>query len=195
MIDRKMVYPIPEVEDDAPPVAPAAIDDDDDDDDILALLGVQADNGMTPDAIFCREYLRTGDAMTACVRAGLASSEYSLSVSAEYHLSRPEIQAALSVLAESGVKRERVVYSRELILDELQGLYEAGKQGVPVSSAISALKVQAQLLGYLDTTINVNHSVSAKDMSLSDLRAAVAARMSGENAVVIEGVSRDVSDG
>lgn len=165
----------------------------DDDEDILALLGVDADSGMTPDAIFCREYLKTGDAMTACVRAGLTNSEYSLSVTAQHHLSRPEIQAALAVLTESGVERERVVYSRDLILDELQRAYEAGMQGMPISSAITALKVQAQLLGYLDTTINVNHTVSAKEMTLAELRSAVSERMP-----VIEGTARLVeksSDG
>jgi hypothetical protein len=166
---------------------------DDTEDDILALLGVEGDNGMTPDAIFCREYLKTGDAMTACVRAGLTNSEYALSVTAAHHLSRPEIQAALAVLSESGVKRERVQYTRDLILDELQQAYEAGMQGMSVSSAITALKTQAQMLGYLDTTINVNHSVSARELSLSDLRRMVAEGVGGDGAIVIEGVARDVS--
>lgn len=159
----------------------------------LAFMGVAGDTGMTPEAIFCREYLKTGDAKIACVRAGLANSEYALGVQAEAQLRRPEIQAALEVLRESGVKRERVVVTRDLIIEELQAAHEAAMRGGQVASAVSAKKLQAQLLGYLDTTVNVHHTVSARDLPLAELRAMVAGRLeSGDVPALIEGNFREV---
>ena len=60
-----------------------------------ARAGVDADTGLTPEGIFVREYVRTGDALVACNRAGLGSSQYPLRVMAERQLARPEIQAAI----------------------------------------------------------------------------------------------------
>lgn len=157
----------------------------------LAFMGVGGDTGLTPDAIFCREYLRTGDAMIACVRSGLANSEYALGVQAQAQLRRPEIQAAIAVLRDSGVKRERVVVTRDLIVEELQAAHEAAMRGGQVASAVSAKKLQAQLLGYLDTTVNVNHTVSARDLPLAELRALVSGRLEREAPALIEGVWRD----
>lgn len=157
-----------------------------------AIFGVSGDTGMTPEAIFCREYLKTGDAMIACVRAGLVNSEYSLGVQAEAQLRRPEIQAALEVLRGSGVKRERVVVTRDLIVEELQAAHEAAMKGGQVASAVSAKKLQAQLLGYLDTTVNINHTVSARDLPLAELRALVAGRLGDDGPALIEGSFREV---
>jgi hypothetical protein len=62
-------------------------------------------------------------------------------------------------------------------------------------SAISAVKTQAQLLGMLDQTVNVNHSVSAKDLSLSELRALVARELVDSpmiiDAEVVRGIGCD----
>lgn len=158
----------------------------------MAFMGVAGDTGMTPDAIFCREYLRTGDAKIACVRAGLANAEYPIAVQAEAQLRRPEIRAALETLQAQGVKRERVVVTRDLIIEELQAAHEAAMRGGQVASAVSAKKLQAQLLGYLDTTVNVNHTVSARDLPLAELRALVAGRL--EAPALIEGEYRDVAE-
>jgi hypothetical protein len=40
-------------------------------------------------------------------------------------------------------------------------------------SAVNAVKAQAQLLGYMDQTVTVNHNVRAAELSLEDLRAMV----------------------
>jgi hypothetical protein len=158
----------------------------------LAIMGVCADTGMTPDAVFCREYLKTGDAMIACVRSGLVNSEYALSVQASAQLSRPEIQAALGVLRANGLRRERVIVTRDLIIEELQSAHEKAMETGQVSSAVSAKKLQAQLLGYLDQTVNVNHVVSARDLPLAQLRALVSGRL--EQTGVIDGDYVEVED-
>lgn len=147
--------------------------------------GVNGDTRMTPDAIFVREYVRTGDALLAVSRAGLGDSRYALSVVAEYHLGRAEIKAAIEIQRElakaEGERRRRMLggYSRDLILDDLEALHQKAKEDGAYAPAISAKKVQAQLLGYLDQTVNVRHTIEPREMTTDELRARIA-ELSGD---------------
>jgi hypothetical protein len=85
---------------------------------------------------------------------------------------------------------ERTEYTRDLFLDELQAVHERALDAKNFTSAISAVKTQAQLLGMMDQTVNVNHTVTAKDLDLQTLRAMVADR--AKPAMVIEGTVVDV---
>jgi hypothetical protein len=143
------------------------------------------------DAIFARVYveqraLKKGNAAEiACVRAGITSPELNMSIVASRQLARPEVQRLIMAAEASGVDVERREYTRDLFLDELQAVVQAAMDKGAYPSAISAVKTQAQLLGMLDQTVNVNHSVSAKDLDLATLRAMVADRARPVN--VIEG--------
>jgi len=147
--------------------------------------GVNGDTQMTPDAIFVREYVKTGDEMLAVSRAGLTDSRYALNVMAEYHLSRPEIQAAIAIqkqLAKADEKRRARLaggYSLQLILDDLESLHLQAKEDGAFAPAISAKKVQAQMLGYLDKTVHVTHSVEPREMTTDELRRRIA-ELSGD---------------
>jgi hypothetical protein len=144
--------------------------------DQVVMDGVNGDTKMTPDAIFVREYVKTGDALLAVSRAGLGDSRYALSVVAEYHLGRPEIRAAIEIQREM-VREERGRdrgYTRELILDDLEVLHQKAKEDGAYAPAITAKKVQAQLLGFLDQTVHVRHSVEPSEMSTEELRARIA---------------------
>jgi hypothetical protein len=44
------------------------------------------------------------------------------------------------------------------------------------ASAITAVKTQAQLLGFMEQTVNINHRVAVREMSLEDLRRLVSER-------------------
>ena len=144
--------------------------------DQVVMDGVNGDTGMTPDAIFVREYVKTGDAMLATSRAGLNDSRYTLSVLAEHHLRRPEIQAAIEIAKALARDARPVVteYTRELILEDLERLHQEARVDGMYAPAISAKKVQAQLLGYLDQTVNVRHSVEPREMSTDELRRKIA---------------------
>ena len=172
--------------------------------DSTVMHGVNGDTKMTPDAIFVREYVRTGDEILAVSRAGLNDSRYALSVVAEYHLARPEIQAAISIQRELSkdleTARRRMLggYSRELILDDLENLHQKAKEDGAYAPAISAKKVQAQLMGYLDQTVHITHSVEPREMSTDELRRRIA-ELSGNSLednrpAIIEGEYREVSD-
>jgi hypothetical protein len=148
--------------------------------DQMVLDGVNGDTKMTPDAIFVREYVRHGDEILAVNRAGLTDSRYSLSVVAEYHLGRPEIQAAIAIQRElakenAAIKRRLLGgYSRELIVEDLETLHLKAKEDGAYAPAISAKKVQAQLLGFLDQTVNIRHSVVPREMTTDELRLRIA---------------------
>lgn len=145
------------------------------------------------DEIFVQEYVKLRAAKKknagelACVRAGITNSEYSMSVIAERQLAKVSIQREIKKLEETEVEVERTEVSRDLILGELQDIYQKALKDKSYPSAISAVKTQAQLLGMLDQTVNVNHTVTAKDLDLDTLRAMVSER--AKPVKVIEGVA------
>lgn len=145
-----------------------------------ARAGVDADTGLTAEGVFVREYVRSGDALLACNRAGLGSSQYPLRVMAERQLARPEIQAAIA--AYRVAKDEEVTSdeppSRELQVDKLEAIYRRALEEGSFSAAATAVKLQNELLGYADKTVNYNFNVSAQELPLHELRAMVAKRMS-----------------
>lgn len=152
------------------------------------------------DVIFARVYAeqralkKANAAEIACVRAGITSPELNMSVVASRQLARPEVQRLIMEAESEGFLTERREYTRDLFLDELQAVVQAAMGAGAYPSAINAVKAQAQLLGMLDQTVNVNHSVSAKDLDLATLRAMVSERSRPVN--VIEGtLVRKIGDG
>lgn len=134
------------------------------------------------DAIFARVYVeqrslkKANAAEIACVRAGITSPELNMSVVASRQLARPDVQRLIMQAESEGFSTERRDYTRDLFLDELQAVIQAAMGAGAYPSAINAVKTQAQLLGMLDQTVNINHSVSAKDLDLATLRAMVSER-------------------
>ena len=145
------------------------------------------------DVIFAQEYVKLralkkkNAAELACVRAGITNSEYSMHVIAARQLARFSVQQHIMDLESVEVDVERQDISRDLLLDELQDVYQKALGDKSYSAAISAVKTQAQLLGMLDQTVNVNHTVTAKDLDLDTLRAMVSER--AKPVKVIEGVA------
>ena len=162
------------------------------------ISGEEAEIAMREDRdlVFAREYVRLralkskNAAELACVRAGITNPEYHIKVVAERQLARPEVQRLITEAESSGILIERTEYTRDLFLDELQAVHERALDAKNFTSAISAVKTQAQLLGFMDQTVNINHTVTAKDLDLQTLRAMVADR--AKPAMVIEGTVVDV---
>lgn len=145
-----------------------------------AMMGLK-DGGdeLSPDAIFVKEYLKSGNAKVACVRAGLARSDYPLDVVAEHHLSRPEIKSAIEVLRSEFEQRRTVdeLPTRELQLEKLEAVYRGALEDGVYGAATSAIKLQNELLGYADKTVTYNFKVSAQELDLATLRAMVSEKM------------------
>ena len=173
------------------------MDWDDDDFGLGSLISEGAEVAMRDDRdlVFAREYVRLkavkskNAAELACVRAGITNPEYHIKVVAERQLARPEVQRLVAEAETSGIVIERTEYTRDLFLDELQAVHERALDAKNFTSAISAVKTQAQLLGMMDQTLNINHTVTAKDLDLQTLRAMVADRAKPVN--VIEGTVVD----
>ena len=145
----------------------------------------------TPDVIFVREYVKTGDALLAFNRAGYTTGGVGAKVAAERTLARPEIKLALSVLADMGIENKEDIpidpQSREGLVERLDFIHDAAVSDGAYPSAINAIKTQAQLLGYMDQVVTVNHNVSARDLSLEDLRMLVSREL-GDTPALIEGI-------
>ncbi len=158
-----------------------------------AIAGVDADTGLTAEGIFVREYVRTGDALLACNRAGLGSSQYPLRVMAERQLARPEIKAAIA--AYKSAEQEKVATdeppTRELQIDKLESIFRRALEDGSYSAAATAIKLQNELLGYADKTVNYNFNVSAQELPLHELRAMVAKKLS-LGGPVIEGTYENI---
>ena len=176
------------------------IDDMDDGFGLGSLIGESAEIAMREDRdlVFAREYVRLralkskNPAELACVRAGITNPEYHIKVVAERQLARPEVQRLVTEAETSGLTIERTEYTRDLFLDELQAVHERALDARNFTSAISAVKTQAQLLGFMDQTVNINHTVTAKDLDLATLRAMVADRAKPVN--VIDAIAMDVEN-
>lgn len=144
-----------------------------------ARAGVDADTGLTAEGVFVREYVRTGDALLACNRAGLGSSQYPLRVMAERQLARPEIQAAIEAYKSArGEVSGDEPPSRELQVDKLEAIFRRALEDGSYSAAATAVKLQNELLGYADKTVNYNFNVTAQELPLHELRAMVAKKLS-----------------
>jgi hypothetical protein len=161
-----------------------------------ALLGIEGDTRLTPEAIFVEEYVRSGNAFMACNKSGLVDPRYPMEVMARRTLERPEIQAAISLTKKLGVRRGDVpgMFSREMLLDELQRVHEGALADKQYASAITAVKTQAQMLGFMEQTVNVNHHVSVRELSLDDLRRLVSERRAGDDAIDVTPVVNGIGN-
>jgi hypothetical protein len=130
-----------------------------------------------PDVQFVKEYIKSGDALLAFNRAGYQTGGVGAKVMAERTLARPEIRIALSILADFGIEKGEDIpvnpLSRDGLIEKLDAIHEVAMLETALPSAINAVKAQAQLLGYMDQTVTVNHNVRAAELSLEDLRAMV----------------------
>ena len=151
---------------------------------------IMSDN---PDVIFIKEYIKTGDALLAFNRAGYRTGGVGAKVMAERTLARPEIRLALEVMRELGIERRDDLpvdpLSRDGLVGKLEEIHGAAMEDSAYPSAINAIKTQAQLLGYLDQVVTINHNVRAAELSLEELRTLVSKELGGE---VIEGTAREV---
>ena len=96
---------------------------------------------------------------------------------------------------------ERLIKERDGLVEKLDVIHERAMQEEAFPSAINAVKTQAQLLGYMDQVVTINHNVRAAELSLEDLRALVSKELSERPALednspsIIEAEYSEVGDG
>lgn len=136
----------------------------------------------TRDQVFVDEYVRTGDPRLACVRAGITDPKYPMSVLARRMLDRADIQEAVRLAQERVANAEPVEITRDSIVADLDKVFDDALDAGNHAAAVSAKKAQAQMLGFLETTLNVKHSMTVTDLSDDKL-----AEIAAGKPVVIEG--------
>jgi hypothetical protein len=152
-------------------------------------------SGSDKDAEFVVQYLKHRNdpqaAKIACSKAGLRPDrDKTIDSLASWMMSRPDIQSAIRA-AEASVAA--VAPEAEVTLGLLTAHTEEIRQSAmddrQYPAALNAVKLAAQMHGFLDTTINVNHSMKVEEMDTAALQR-IAAR--GLPAVV-DGEFKDVS--
>jgi hypothetical protein len=155
-----------------------------------AVLQLPAPSGrLSPEEVFASAYVRNGrDGAAAVRKAGLQDPRYDMDYVVRQLLSRPDVQVYVSQAEElSAINRDVRQYTREFFLHELQETRVRAMEANQFGAAITATKTQAQLLGMMEQTVNINHSVSARELSLSELRSLVQRGMDGDDAVPVNG--------
>lgn len=152
------------------------------------LLLAAPTGGQTPEEVFATAYVRNGrDGAAAVRKAGLQDPRYDMDYVVRTLLARVDVQAYVAAAeALQSVNRDVRQYTREFFLHELQDTREKAMEANQFASAISATKLQAGLLGMLEQTVNINHSVSARELSLAELRAMVSRGMGDDATVVVD---------
>lgn len=146
--------------------------------------------------VFVEAYVRNGKDGAAAVRkAGLQDPRYDVNHIVRGLLGRQDIQEGIAAAEEmAAVNRDVGQYTREYFLHRLAEVGDRSLEANQFSSAISATKLQAQLLGMLETTVNVNHVMTARELSLSDLRSLVQRKLEASGGALIEGSYTEVED-
>ena len=122
------------------------------------------------DAVFVQEFVRSGDAVTACVVAGLRDPRYDIRVYAERTLARPEIRNAIDALQRI-YKADATTadITLESVVADMQTVYQQALAANQFPSAIAAKKLQAQMKGWLDQKIEITHRTRPEEMSTAQL--------------------------
>lgn len=120
---------------------------------------------------FCREVVRTGDPLVACVRAGIRDMNYPLEVTARRLLERADIKLVILALQKNEKRNDAIETSRASLVAEVQEIGEKALAADEFGAATNAKKLQAQLLGLLETTVNVNVKHAAEELTDAQLEA------------------------
>lgn len=133
------------------------------------------------DAVFIEQYRLTGDAVTACVRAGIRDPSYPITVVAQKQLQRPEIAAALKALSRIETSLMPLEVTRDSIVSDMEDVYGRAMTDGQYSSAIGAKRLQSFLLGLMDQKITITHGFQPDKMTDEQLMR------------IVDGRARDIS--
>jgi hypothetical protein len=126
-------------------------------------------NNSDQDAVFVEEYVRSHDAVAACVKAGIRDIRYPITIAARAVLSRPEIRAAIAVLEKIRPPSEVVEITQESVVADMENVFGQALDAGEYQAAISAKKLQSEIRGWLKQNIAVTHRLDLDDLSDAQL--------------------------
>lgn len=118
---------------------------------------------------FAREYVRSGNVLTAIQRAGVQNPAYRMSVWGERLLARKDVSEWVRIAQAEEDAKPPKVYTREVITEDFQEIYERAMQEGELTPAVSAKKAQAELLGLMDKNVNVTFNTKVTEMPMEAL--------------------------
>jgi hypothetical protein len=138
---------------------------------------------------FAREFVRTGNAVTAIQKSRVHNPMYRMSVWAERLLADPEIQKMIEEAEREfaslpAVQQRHREYTRESIADDFQNLYEMAVEQGNVSPAVTAKAKQAELLGMMEKNVRVTVTTNVAEMSMEELERELA-RLTDQGVVTL----------
>lgn len=129
----------------------------------------------TPDklAVFVTEYLKHADqpdaGVIAVTRAGLRDPAWPPSTMAERYLAMPEIQAMIEMARKFYKPKETRDITTATLLDSLEQISQKAEDERQYVPAISARKLQAELLGLIKTKVDFTVSHNIAEMTTAEL--------------------------
>lgn len=104
---------------------------------------------MTEDeAIFVQEYVRTGDPLLAITTSQIRHPAYSLEVTAQQLLARPDIKEAVErARTASNGEVVHIRHTRDSLIANVQHVYDRALQESDFGTALNAMKEVGTLLG------------------------------------------------
>ena len=126
-------------------------------------------------ATFVQEYVRREDEPDAgpyaVIAAQLRDPRYLPQHVAEILLARDDVQALVRIVRQMQKPREVKAVTEDTIMTDLEVLFQDSKQARQFSAAIACKKLQADIKGLSQRTINVNVKHSLGTMADADLEA------------------------
>lgn len=119
--------------------------------------------------LFILCYVDTADALTAAIRAGLQNPQESIMVTADRLMQMPAVKAGIEAV--QGLERTTpfIKVTRDSLVEDCQAVKEKALGDRQYASTIGAIKLQAQLKGFLEEKVRVTHSYDPNKMSDEDL--------------------------
>lgn len=136
---------------------------------------------------FARQYVKTGNSVSALQRSRVKNPEYRAIVWAERLLARSDVKRyVLEAQAESKtvVQKERS-FTRESLAEDFQDIYEKAMELEELSPAVAAKSKQAELMGLMEKNVRISVTTSVKDMSMEDLERELA-RLKDDGVITLE---------
>ncbi len=154
-----------------------------------------AEGDPDKDAEFVVQYLKYRNdpaaAKIAVVKSGIRDRSRTLDSMATWMMSRPSIQSAIKA-AEASVAA--VTHDGDITLGILtaqtEEIRQAAMEDRQYPAALNAVKLTAQMHGFLEQTINVNHSMKVEEMDTEALQ-----RIAARGQVTVDAEYTEVEKG
>jgi phage terminase small subunit len=114
-------------------------------------------------------YMDTADPLAAAIRAGLQNAEESVMTTADRLMRHPAVKAGIAAVETLTRDGQVIRVTRDSLVEDCQAVKEKALTDRQYTSTLGAIKLQAQLKGFLEEKVRVTHQYDPKKMSDEEL--------------------------